>query len=96
MKSVARRCKHHARYLGLLRTRLRTSWQVDRTKSAGTSKAGARQELQTTLILAVLKEVGHKIGFMTGTRTRVPKPTRMSEACPELQTLMRVMQKPAD
>jgi len=35
--------------------------------------------------LAVLEEVGHKLGFMSGTRTRGPKPTRMAEAYPELQ-----------
>ena len=36
--------------------------------------------------LAVLEEVGHKMGFMSGTRTRGPKPTRMAEAYPELKT----------
>ena len=40
--------------------------------------------------LAVLKEVGHKIGFMHGTRTRGRKPERMSEAYPELQELLTV------
>lgn len=35
--------------------------------------------------LAVLEEVGHKMGFMRGTRTRGPKPTRMVEVYPELQ-----------
>ena len=35
--------------------------------------------------LAVLEEVGHKMGFMFGSRTRGPKPTRMAEAYPELQ-----------
>ena len=35
--------------------------------------------------LAVLEEVGHKMGFMSGTRTRGPKPTRMTEVYPELQ-----------
>ena len=35
--------------------------------------------------LAVLEAVGHQMGFMAGTRTRGPKPTRMSEAYPELQ-----------
>ena len=46
--------------------------------------------------LAVLEAVGHQMGFMNGTRTRGPKPTRMSEAYPELQPVMRVMQKPAN
>ena len=36
--------------------------------------------------LAVLEAVGHQMGFMSGTRTRGPKPTRMSEAYPELQS----------
>ena len=35
--------------------------------------------------LAVLEAVGHQLGFMRGARTRGPKPTRMSEAYPELQ-----------
>jgi hypothetical protein len=35
--------------------------------------------------LAVLEQVGHKMGFMNGTRTRGPKPTRMAEVYPELQ-----------
>jgi len=35
--------------------------------------------------LAVLEAVGHQLGFMTGARTRGPKPTRMPEVYPELQ-----------
>ena len=35
--------------------------------------------------LAVLEAVGHQLGFMSGARTRGPKPTRVSEAYPELQ-----------
>jgi len=35
--------------------------------------------------LAVLEAVGHQLGFMSGARTRGPKPTRMSEVYPELQ-----------
>jgi len=46
--------------------------------------------------LAVLEAAGHQLGFMSGPRTRGPKPTRMSEAYPELQPVMRAMQKPAD
>jgi len=34
--------------------------------------------------LAVLEALGHQMGFMSGTRTRGPKPTRMSGAYPEL------------
>ena len=39
--------------------------------------------------LAVLEEVGHKLGFMSGSRIRGPKPTRMAEAYPELQAAIR-------
>jgi len=42
-----------------------------------------------TARLAVLEAVGHQMGFMSGTRTRGPKPTRMSQAYPELQTAVR-------
>jgi len=49
-----------------------------------------------TARLAVLEAVGHQMGFMSGTRTRGPKPTRMSEAYPELQPALRVMRKSAD
>ena len=37
--------------------------------------------------LAVLEEVGHKMGFMSGTRTRGPKPNRMAEVYPEIQVI---------
>ena len=46
--------------------------------------------------LAVLEEVGHKMGFVSGTRTRGPKPTRMSEAYPELRTVLHRILKPVD
>jgi len=46
--------------------------------------------------LAVLEAIGHQLGFMSGTRTRGPKPTRMSEAYPELQSVMRGTIKPTD
>ena len=35
--------------------------------------------------LAVLEELGHQMGFMSGARTRGPKPTKMATAYPELQ-----------
>ena len=35
--------------------------------------------------LAMLEAIGHQIGFMRGTRTRGPKPTRMAEAYPDFQ-----------
>jgi len=39
--------------------------------------------------LAVLEATGHQMGFMSGARTRGPKPTRTSEAFPELQAFHR-------
>jgi hypothetical protein len=39
--------------------------------------------------LAVLEAVGHKLGFMNGTRTRGRRPDRMAEAYPELQEFVR-------
>jgi hypothetical protein len=39
--------------------------------------------------LAVLESVGTALNMFTGSRTRGPKPTRMSEAYPELQDLLR-------
>jgi len=39
--------------------------------------------------LAVLEAVGHKLGFMGGTRTRGIKPHKMSQALPELQEAVR-------
>ena len=46
--------------------------------------------------LAVLEAVCHQMGFMSGTRTRGPKPTRMSEAYPELQAVLRGIREPND
>ena len=43
----------------------------------------------TSARLAVLEGVGHKLGFMNGTRTRGRKPDRMGEAYPELQLLLK-------
>ena len=39
--------------------------------------------------LAVLEAVGHQLGFMSGARTRGPKPTRMPEDYPELQACLK-------
>jgi hypothetical protein len=39
-----------------------------------------------------LEAVGHKLGFMNGTRTRGRKPDRMAEAYPELQEMVRHLQ----
>ena len=39
--------------------------------------------------LAVLEAVGHKLGFMNGTRTRGRKPHKMDQVLPELHEAMR-------
>jgi hypothetical protein len=36
-----------------------------------------------------LEEIGHKLGFMNGTRTRGRKPDHMCEMFPELQQLLK-------
>ena len=46
--------------------------------------------------LAVLEAVGPNLGFMSGTRTRGPKPTRMSELYPALQRAMGGIRQSAD
>jgi hypothetical protein len=48
-------------------------------------KERSRQAAQ----LAVLEEVGHALGFMTGPRTRGRKPSQMDHALPELQQAVR-------
>jgi hypothetical protein len=40
--------------------------------------------------IAVLREVGFALGFMPEPRTRGRRPTRMAEAYPELQALLKV------
>ena len=56
----------------------------------GNETRQARSERSlVTARLAVLEEVGDQLGFMSGARTRGPKPTRMSEAYPELQACLR-------
>ena len=62
----------------------------DETRQARTERSLA------TARLAVLEAVGHQMEFMSGTRTRGPKPTRMSEAYLELQQVLRRIRKPAD
>jgi hypothetical protein len=46
--------------------------------------------------LAVLEAVGHKLGFMNGTRTRGRKPDRLAEVYLKLQELLRVRFKTID
>ena len=49
------------------------------------NRCGRTERSLASARLAVLEGVGHKLGFMSGTRTRGPKPTGMAEAYPELQ-----------
>ena len=42
--------------------------------------------------LAVLEVVGHRLGFMGGTRTRGIKPNKMGQVLPELQEAVRRLQ----
>jgi len=58
------------------------------THGFDTSQARTERSLGAAR-LAVLEAVGHLLGFMSGARTRGPKPTRMSEAYPELQACLK-------
>jgi hypothetical protein len=50
----------------------------------------ARNERSLALArLAVLKEAGFALGFMSGTRTRGRRPDRMAEAYPEIHAMLR-------
>ena len=49
-----------------------------------TRKARSERSLGSAR-LAIIEAVGHKMGFISGTRTRGPKPSRMSEVYPELK-----------
>ena len=53
-----------------------------------TRKARSERSLASAR-LAVLESVGTALNMFTGSRTRGPKPTRMAEAYPELQDLIR-------
>ena len=56
-----------------------------RTIHGNETRQARTERSLATARLAVLEAVGHLMGFTSGTRTRGPKPTRMSEAYPELQ-----------
>lgn len=49
------------------------------------NRCGRSERSLGTARLAVLEGLGHKMGFMSGPLTHGPKPTRMTEAHPELQ-----------
>ena len=53
-----------------------------------TRKARTERSLASAR-LAVLEAVGHKLGFMNGTRTHGRKPDRMCEVFPELQHILK-------
>jgi hypothetical protein len=58
----------------------------------GRETASIRQERSlASAKLAVLESVAFTLGMMTGTRTPGPRPSRMAEAYPELQALLRKM-----
>ena len=67
-----------------------------RTTHGNETRQARIERSLATARLAVLEAVGHQMGFMSGTRTRGPKPTRMSEAYPELQTVLHRELKPTD
>jgi hypothetical protein len=48
-----------------------------------------KERSKTSAELAVLEEVGHLLGFMTGPRTRGRKPSMTDEVLPELQRAVR-------
>ena len=60
-----------------------------RTIHGNETRQARTERSLATARLAVLEAVGHLMGFISGTRTRGPKPTRISEAYPELQTLRK-------
>ena len=68
---------------GKLRARTANLKHGRETREARTERSLASARL------AVLEAVGHKLGFMNGTRTRGRKPDRMEEAFPELQEYLR-------
>ena len=75
---------------GRLRIALGKTQHGNETRQARTERSLASARL------AVLEAVGHQLGFMSGARTRGPKPTRMSEAYPELQAVLRGIREPND
>ncbi len=67
-----------------------------RTIHGNETRQARTERSLATARLALLEAVGHQMGFISGTRTRGPKPTRMSEAYPELQQVLRGIRKPTD
>ena len=83
-------CKTH----GGLSSGPKTEAGRKRCAEAKTIHGGETREARTerslaSARLAVLEAVGHKLGFMNGTRTRGRKPDRMVEAYPELQSILK-------
>jgi hypothetical protein len=97
-KAPASKGKTKCRFHGGASTGPKTEKGRQRCAEAKTIHGNETRHARTerslaTARLAVLEAVGHQMGFMTGTRTRGPKPTRMSEAYPELQTAVRTVIK---
>ena len=83
-------CRTH----GGLSTGARTEAGKLRVRTANIKHGRETREARTerslaSARLAVLEAVGHKLGFMNGTRTRGRKPDRMAEAYPELQAILK-------
>lgn len=61
-----------------------------KTKHGRETRAARTERSLGSARLAVLEEIGFSIGLMSGGRTRGRRPDRMSEACPELQALVKL------
>ena len=84
-------CKYH----GGLSTGPKT--EAGRLSSAKAKTIHGRETRETrterslaSARLAVLEAVGHRLGFMNGTRTSGRKPYGMADAYPELKALVKV------
>jgi hypothetical protein len=93
-RAPAAKGKTKCRFHGGASTGPKTEQGRQRCADAKTIHGNETRQARTerTLVsarLAVLDSVGHQLGFMSGARTRGPKPTRMSEAYPELQACLK-------
>ena len=67
-----------------------------KTKTGTETRKARTDRSLASARLAVLEALGHHLGFMSGTRTRGPKPTRVSEAYPELHSVLHGARKLID
>ena len=94
-KAPAMKGKAVCRTHGGLSTGCKTEAGRQRCAEAKTIHGREAREARTerslaSARLAVLESIGFSIGLMSGGRTRGRRPDRMSEAYPELQTLLKV------